>query len=224
MSDQLSERIVYAGLRRMTDNRSLIRDAYSYWQKQLSNEEFDVIKVVSELVTYLDLSDQEKKTLMIALHAASNKLLDELPPVPGVIASNDDTSDLSDTSNDSVIAEKSTPHQKITQQYIQLFSQHIRKVNSDDFTDFRQEIASNGLSDIDPETGNVIIKWASDGMANLKLPNDITEESCKALSHQFYLLATEFIGPNESDDIVVKAINNCLDMEEAARFNPRDLV
>jgi len=225
MSDQLSQRIVYAGLRRMTDDRSVIKSAYNYWLSQLSNNEFDVLSVVTNLVEFLGLSSQEKKALMIALHAASNKLIDELPPVPGVMSEGVNDSGLSDEpSTQAGTTEKTSPHQQITQRYIQLFSQYIRRASPSDYTDVRQAIASEGLDGVDRSVSKVISGWASDGMANLKLPYNITEGMCKTLALEFYMFASEFIGPNQCDEIVIKAINDCLDMDAAARFNPRDLV
>ena len=227
MADQLSQRIVYAGLRRMTENRSVIKSAYGHWLKELSNQEFDVLNVVNSLVDFLDLSGNEKKTLMIALHSASNKLVDELSPVPGVITgdgTDEDENQPVTQSAQNKTAEITTPHQLITQRYIQLFAQHFRKVDSTEYTDFRRAVGDKELKGLDVPLTNLIAGWANDGMANLKLPNDIDESVCKALAHEFYMLATNFIGPNQCDDIVVKAVNECLDMDAANRFNPRDLV
>jgi len=226
MADQLSQRIVYAGLRRMTENRSVIKSAYSHWLNELSNQEFDVLNVVNSLVDYLDLSGNEKKTLMIALHSASNKLIDELSPVPGVITGSgmDDEDQSRTNSTQNKTAEITTPHQLITQRYLQLFSQHMRRVDSSEFTDFRQAVGNREVDGLEASLSQSIASWAKDGMANLKLPNDISEEVCKSLAHEFYMLATNFIGPNQCDDISVKAVNECLDMDAATRFNPRSLV
>ncbi len=225
MADQLSQRIVYAGLRRMTENRSVIKSAYTHWLKELSNQEFDVLNVVNSLVDYLDLSGNEKKTLMIALHSASNKLLDELSPVPGVITGDGTDEDVPVAQPaQNRTAEITTPHQLITQRYIQLFCQHFRKADSSEYTDFRRAVGDKEIDNLDTALSNSIAGWANDGMANLKLPSDITESACKTLAHEFYMLATNFIGPNQCDDIVVKAVNECLDMDAAIRFNPRDLV
>jgi len=164
---------------------------------------------------------------MIALHAASNKLVDELSPVPGIISGDGDV-DLSaangrDTETDKK-ADVTSPHQQVTQRYMQLFCQYIRRVDAGDFTDFRKALAKEKLSGIDKSLANVISNWASDGLANLKLPNDIEVSACQALTHELYMFASEFIGPNHCDDIVVNTVNECLKMEAATRFNPRDLV
>ena len=226
MADQLSQRVVYAGLRRMTDDRSVIKSAFAYWHSELSSQEFDVLTVVNSLVDYLDLSGNEKKTLMIALHSASNKLVDELSPVPGVITGSDNSDiDASDSQTTQTrTAEVTTPHQLITQRYLQLFGQHLRKAGAEDFTDFRRAVADSEVNGLDNKLASLIAAWARDGMANLKLPSDISESVCKTLAHEFYMLATDFVGPNQCDNIIVKAVNECLDMDAATRFNPRDLV
>jgi len=55
MADQLAQRVVYAGLRRMTDDRSVIKSAYARWFKELSNQEFDA------LLIFLDYRVKRKK-------------------------------------------------------------------------------------------------------------------------------------------------------------------
>lgn len=227
-SDQLAERAVYAGLRRMTDDRSVIKSAFSYWQSELSKQEFDVIAVVTALVEYLGLSSQEKKSLMIALHAASNRLVDELEPVPGVIS---DRSELSGEVDEQTteksapsLTEAVAPHLQVTQRYLQLFAQYMRKADSNEFTEFRQAVASEGLNNLDKSLNTVVSTWAANGMANLKLANSVNEADCINLAHQMYMLACEFLGPNPTDNVVLRAIDDCLDMDAASRFNPRDLV
>jgi len=228
--DQFSARVVYAGLRRMTDNRTVIKNAFSHWETQLSNQEFDVVTVVTSLVEYLDLTSHEKKTLMISLHAASNRLIDELPPVPGIVTGGSDIAGDPPSGNDlddrtkKIPTEVQAPHLLVIQRYMQLFAQHMRKTSSGDFTEFRQEVASNGLSGIEDPLNTLISNWAADGMATLKLLNSVTEDDCKALAHHMYMLASEFIGPNKADNIVLKAIDGCLDLDAATRFDPRDLV
>lgn len=227
-NDQFAARAVYAGLRRMSDDRSVIKSAFSYWQSDLSNDEFDVVKIVTALVAYLDLSSQEKKTLMIALHAASNRLIDELPAVPGVISGDSALDDSAPTQLSEqpkqMPTEAVAPHLQVTQRYLQLFAQNMRKADSVEFNEFRQEVASKGLEEVSNSLSKIMSSWAGNGMADLKLPSDVSESDCRELAHQMYMLATEFIGPNPADTVVLNAVNGCLDMEATSRFNPRDLV
>ncbi|MFT6390333.1 MAG: hypothetical protein ACJAUP_003735, partial [Cellvibrionaceae bacterium] len=81
------QRLVCVGLRKMTKDTALIRGGFLYWNNTLAKQEFDVEKVVTILVDYLGVGVSEKKILMLTLHAASNKLFDELPPVPAVLLS-----------------------------------------------------------------------------------------------------------------------------------------
>lgn len=227
-NDQLAARAVYAGLRRMTDDRSVIKSAFSYWQSELSNQEFDVVGIVTALIEYLGLTSQEKKSLMIALHAASNRLVDELDPVPGVISGNSDLGSDVDGQAQEQASSKPTeavaPHLQVTQRYLQLFAQHMRKADNNEFTEFRQTVASEGLDELDKSLNTIASTWAANGMANIKLPSSASESDCKNVAHQMYMLACEFIGPNRTDNVALKAVDGCLDLDAASRFNPRDLV
>lgn len=223
----LNQRVIYAALSRMTDDRSVIKSAYQFWQGNLSAKPFDIIESVTELVNYLGLSGQEKKVLMVSMHAASNKLIDELAQVPAVISEENPGSAqmaATPTNDNNTQTSSKSPQYEVIEFYLQQFVQNIRKVDPSDFTDFRTTIAKEGVEGVTATINNALIQWAKDGFSNLSLAADISQADCKTIAHQLYLLATEFIGPMETDNVVTKSIDNCLNLEAATRFNPRNLI
>jgi len=220
-----NNRVIYAGLARMTADRSVIKSAFAYWHKNFQADRLNIVDVVTELVAYLGLSSLEKKTLMVALHAASNKLFDELTPVPGVILSADAQSTVSDPDQDAD-AERSkiivrTPHNEVTTFYLKLFAQNIRKLDPSEFANFRNLISASGLDDLNENLNKEVRKWASSGLADIELPAQTSEEDCIQIAHSLYILATEFVGPMEADDAVHNAIQACLNLIRENLCDPR---
>ena len=40
------QRVLYTGLRRMTNDRNTIQQAFSHWQKNMDPQRFDVVEVI----------------------------------------------------------------------------------------------------------------------------------------------------------------------------------
>jgi hypothetical protein len=227
------QRLVCVGLRKMTKDTALIRGGFLYWNNTLAKQEFDVEKVVTILVDYLGVGVSEKKILMLTLHAASNKLFDELPPVPavllsmlkeGVDSSIIDKSDLENArENEAVVAAKS-PHWIVTEQYLLHLTVYLGKHDREDLRELRNILMSEHIVELRGKTQKAIQQWAADGFAKVGLPEDIAEAECYQITHGVYMLMTEVIGPMESDKIVDRVIEDTLRLDAAARFSPRKLL
>lgn len=225
-NDNLSfnQRVIFAGLSRVTDDRMVIQSAYSYWMKNFSNEPFDAIEVVAQLVSYLGLNDNEKKTLMIALHAASNKLHDDLMPVPQIMEESAGQTETPARKVNEKQVETSSAHLIVTNQYLQQIVQHINKQNTQAFRELTDILIAEGVPGLSANLSSAIVGWAKNGMEQLALPADISQDSCKELAHQIYLLVSEVIGPIDADDIVNKVVATTEKLDAASRFNPRELL
>ena len=228
--DSLSfnKRVLYAGLSRMTDDRMVIQKAYSHWLQNHASQPFDVVEVVSQLVSYLGLDVNEKKALMIALHAASSKLHDDLSPVPQFI---DEASDSVMVNGAAENAEKtkqevmSSAHALVTAEYLQQFVKYIEKQSPKSVKELKGMLSSEDeVSTMPKELHSVVIDWANNGLGNIDLPIGISPGLCKELAHQYYLFACEVIGPVMADDIVNKVIVDAERLDAASQFNPRELL
>lgn len=225
-SELYEQRVVYAGLKRMTQDRNLIKAAYERWQTKAVNEPFDVFETVADLTSFLGLEDAERKTLMVALHAASSRLVDELDPVPEYVSSKNTSvpasADVEEDSN--VSARPVSAHKAVTERYLQLLCQHVKRHSPESFRELVVIVSDEGL----PKLGNLLNQpvksWGASGLDKINFPNDIDSSDCQSVSLEFYVLLTEIIGPVDSDVIVNKAISEVLSMDAAQNFNPRDLL
>jgi len=52
----------------------------------------------------------------------------------------------------------------------------------------------------------------------------MSEDDCKTVCHSLYMLLAEVVGPMDADVISNKAISALMQMEVAARFDPRELL
>lgn len=215
------QRVVYAGLHRMTDDRQVIHRAYLFWLKKLSPRTFDIKEIVAYMVRYLGLGSTEKKALMVALHAASNRLLEDLPSVPDFM--HEGVATFNDTVADEPAPSRS-PQWLITNQTMQQTVQYIKKFDAECFLELKQILIDENMTELPDSLQATIATWAGQGLADLQLPEDISEAHCQLLMHELYLLVSEVTGPIEADNIFNKVISNALNNEAASRFNPRSLL
>ena len=226
------QRMIFVGLRRMTDDRNLIVDGFRHWMTSQSSDIFDIDSVVSDLVNYLGLGSAEKKSLILALHVAANKMVDDLPEVPASLLDRVSANDprLDEANADIRVDSKKSvqqtlpPHCVVTAMYLQSFVQVLSKHDDEAFRELRGILKTECVEGVSKEIQQLIKKWAVDGLVSLALPNTVTESDCKSLAHHVYLLFTEIIGPMDSDNLVNLAIDRAKGIDEASRFSPTLLI
>lgn len=220
--NSVDAKVLHTALARMTTDRIIIKQAFNYWLDNFSNEPLDVINTVAALEKYLGLSTQERKTLMISLHASAGRSEQELAPVPDYIVANGSsvaseakapTTEIVKTSRPAVI--------ELTEAYFDLILEGVRKVNAKDNVELRAVLKDEGLSNT-PKELNAKLKATVDGQ--LDLPASTSEVDCQNLCHELYLLVADFIGPRQADSVSDRAVSALLDLSAASRYDPRKLL
>ena len=234
-SKEYEQRVVYAGLMRMTTDRNMVKAGYERWVNELSNNEFDVFEIVADIASFLGLENAERKVMMMAMHAASNKMVDQLDPVPGYISSVGGASASVDTSLDEPMSEQQTkedvapapaasPHRAVTERYLQLVSQYVKRTDAESFRELAVIISDEGLDGIDKGLNGDIKNWGSSGLNRASLSEQITEDECQSIADALYVLLTEVIGPMDADSVVNDAITDTLSIDAASKFSPRNFI
>lgn len=228
------QRIVCIGLRRMTKDSTLIRSGFLHWNEVFAKKEFNIEESVSELVSYLGLTGGDKKLLMIAFHAANNKLFDELPAVPEVLLKMitqlppagiaDDSLSLGFSGANEEIVIAKAPQLIVTEKFLEYLTIFLGKYSKNDLFEFKGILIDEGIPNAKQSIDEALIKWAAIGFSRLDLPDDTSESECSDTSHKLYLLISEIIGPVAADKIVHAAIDESLKLEAASRFSPRNLL
>ena len=219
----LDQKVVFAGLSRMTQDRSVIQSAFIYWQDNHSSDAFDIIKVTVGIESYLGLSQSEKKTLMIALHAASNKSESELDDVPAYILGTKPQA-VSEAEAADAVDPRISPdsaHYLVTSEFIRLLVTIIEKKDIDGFRDIHAILLSEGLPEVDIGTNERIKK---NGFSETILSKNAEPDECREIAHQLYLLIIDVIGPVVSDDIINQVIDKLIDNSGSQKFDPRSLI
>ena len=213
----IEQKIVYAGLSRMTEDRAVIKNAFDYWQENLSNNAFDIVEVTSHLVSFLGLNAGEKKVLMVAMHSASNKSEIELDDVPGYLSGTGSAE--VKTANKPVIS--ATPHYQITHGFIKGLIHGVRGDGVGSYREVDEILRDEGLNNVSLELNKRIKEH---GFNDEILPNIVSEEECRDLVHKLYMLVIEVIGPVKADTIVTNVIGSLKGSEMASRFDPSSLM
>lgn len=218
---ELNQRIVYAGLSRMSPNRSEVQAGFSRWQEKFGQHDLDVFEIVADLVIYLGLGINEKKALMIGLHSASNKMFDELQAVPTVFFNKQSIN----TENLTAINQPlKSAHIDITERFFQLVCQYLQRSKKTAAEELAEIIEDESLPSSPTSMTSDLKEWGRNGLSKIDFPSDLNAEVCKSLAHDLYILLSEVAGPVEADTIINRVIDDLLKSDAAQTFSPRDLL
>ena len=220
-----NQRVVYAALRRMTTDRNVIQSAYQHWLSTMGNKAFEVPEAVEEIRKFLGLDTGERKTLMVSMHAAAGKLLEELDEVPGYmqggsLASSGATPQEEGETNQ--VVKLGSPHAQATKMFCMNFVKHVARANAEDYREFTEACSAIDYSS-NKKVQAAMLAFAQSSFASLELPSDITESECADVAAALHLLASEFVGPMTADQLQTKTISGLTTMDFATQFDPRKL-
>ena len=218
---ELNQRIVYAGLLRMSADRNIVKSAFSHWNGGNSNEPVDIFEVVASLVDYLGLEVAEKKALMLGMHTASAQLYDDLKPVPAFILGEQGGS--AAAAQESVAqssAAKKAPHLEVTTRFLQLVSLNIKRNDAKTHKELVKAVADEGLGGME----KVVSKWSADNLNLIEFSSSVSVQECQDLAHEFYVLVCDFLGPVETDIIVNRVVGELSSLEASREFSPSKLL
>ena len=213
-------KVLYAALQRMSDDRAVIKQAFQYWLVEMSDDSFDVVDTVSGLEKYLGLAAQERKVLMVSMHAAANRAGHELPEVPDYVLGARQPLKVVQNNNTAADSTKA-PVMLLTESYFKFMFEGIRKVDRKSYREIQSVLEGEGLSGYNGSLNAAVKQSFENG---LRLPDKIPEAMCQEICHSLYMLTAEIIGPNDADMVSNNAISALLEMEAATRFDPRDLI
>lgn len=220
------QRVVYAGLSRMTEDRNIVKAGYQHWQETLASQPLDVFEVVADLTTFLGLGSTERKKLMVSMHSAAGRLADELPPVPEYIKSDQGSTAPATQQQPEVPRQvkKVSPHKAVTERYLQLVCQYVKRHDASAFNELAVIISDEGLPKLGSDLKRVVSDWASSGLGKIEFADSVSIDQCESTALEFYVLMSEVIGPVDSDVIVNKAIVDLQSFEASQQFSPSNLL
>jgi len=222
-------RVVYAAVTRMTDDRNLQQQAFTYWYQELSAKAWNIADIVNAVIQYLGLSTAEKKSLYIALQAASNRSAEALPEVPQILqrglhtavaAAEEPVSDAAESG----VSDNLPAHIQTTVALLVAVAANIRRVDNAAATELAEILGAEGLPEVSIQLAAALMAWGDEGFARLQFPRATQAAECPALFHQFYLLGCEVLGPAELDRALDKAVAEVAASDVGLRFDPRELL
>lgn len=221
-TSQLNQRIVYAGLTRMSSDRNAIKSAFEHWNKRNSETPLDIFEVVDLVGAFLGIEVSEKKALTLGLHTAASELYQDLKPVPAYILGEQNDGDISSKADSQPITVSTqAAHLVVTSRYLQSVSLQIKRNDGATHKELVDAVADEGLL---KALSSEVSDWAADNLNVIKLRDATSIEQCQELAHEFYVLVCDFIGPVETDGIVSNTISDLSKSSEARDFNPQKLL
>lgn len=227
-TDETNDRIIYKALSRMTDDFALLQTSYQFWQKEYAGQELDPSAFADALTKYVGLNNDQKRTLVIALHSASGTAANNLPPVPDSLLSSAATTAAKSPSSNQAKKESfqqaHSAHWIVTDNYMKNLIAFIKHVDTDGVDELREILTEDSLTLKTQQLSSIIQSWASSGFTSLKLHEDISPEQCAECAHFLYLQTCEALGPPQADLVLDKVIRKLNELPEASTFSPKKLL
>lgn len=219
MSDE-NNKIVYTALSRMSVDREVIKQAYQSWQTAFAGKPLEVFEVVDHIESFLGLDTGEKKVLMMSLHSAVSGGGANLKDVPGFISGAGGALTSSAVSEVPAVSVKE-PVVTLAQIYFNAMTAGVAKKGSKFKIELLEILADEGLPGMGSGASKAIKRMDD---TDIDLPKGLSEDDCKALCHEVYMLVCDVVGPQDADDLSYKAVNAMLEANESSRYDPKNLI
>ncbi len=219
----LNKKIVFTALSRLSNDRTVIKDAFLHWHNKLGDKPLDVFESVETIQNFLGLATAEKKILMVSMHSSTSKSESDLLSIPAFVfgdASPDAApgSNVDDAPAD-VPASTKAPYIALAEFYFSELANGVQRAGGGKLKELQDILHEEGLPAL--SLVNDALKKVDD---KVSLPKGLSEQDCQSFCHEMYLLVSEVIGPMAADDVSYKAIANLLNTNEASRYDPRKLI
>ena len=154
------------------------------------------------------------------MHSASSKSDVELDDVPGFILDGGAVEIAGDAPAPKATS-SSTPQYQITHGYLKGLIDAVRVHGSASFSEMDEILRDEGLNGVSSEINSRVKKK---GFSDEILPSKVTEDECRTVAHELYMLMIDVIGPVDADIMVTRVIDSLIRSDMASRFDPRTLI
>ncbi len=214
-----NDKVVYFALSRVTTDRELIKQAFLSWQTQFADSKLDVFAFVDHIESFLGLGTAEKKVLMMSMHSASAKGEDTLKEVPAYITGAGGSG--ANEAKLDVSVDVKPPCVALAQIYFNGMTAGMQRMGNKNMVELAEILNDESLPGASKDVTQAL--RSLDG-TEINLPKSMTEDDCKSLCHEMYVLICDLVGPIVADDLSYKATSNMLDASEASRYDPKNLI
>ncbi|MFK7954658.1 MAG: hypothetical protein AB8B96_01055 [Lysobacterales bacterium] len=229
-SEERNQRAVFAALARMTKDRTLLLECWEFFASKFRGTPVLAVNdFVVGLANHVGLDSNQKRAMTVALFAALNRDVAELPELPATLR--DMKADRpSDAERATAAAEQDgssafSPSQTVFQALLGDFCYRLARQDPDAATDLAEIVAESSLpTTLDVMTYAKFGKWADGGFDIAACPIDVPEEHLADIVHQFYVGACEAVGPMAVDRLLTRAVENASKLAEADLFPPDRLL
>ncbi len=232
-SDERNQRAVFAALVRMTKDRTLMLECWDFFASKFRDVPvLSVSDFVGGLASHVGLDSNQKRNMTVALFAALNRDVAELPAVPARLLEAADGSANASMPSQGEAAEdmaasssSSTPAQTVFKALLGDLCYRLARTDPDAAADLGEIVAESSLPGSVPATVFAALSaWADGGFDAAACPGDIPEQHLTDVVHQYYVAACEAVGPVAVDRLMSRAVEAASKLPEADLFPPDRLL
>ncbi len=230
LSEERNQRAVFAALARMTKDRTLMLECWEFFASKFRGTPvLSVNDFVMGLANHVGLDPDQKRAMTVALFAALNRDVAELPELPATLrevkADQPSEAEKANAAAQENHSADYSPSQIVFQALLGDFCFRLARQDPDAATDLAEIIAEGSLPEnLDGALFATFNQWANGGFDLSTCPIDVPENQLGDIMHQYYVGACEAVGPVTADRLLTRAVESANKLPESDLFPPDRLL
>lgn len=228
-----NRRAVYTALSGVCADRLLLERALAFWEAGFASQGvFRVAHYIDGLMGHIGLSQDQRRTLSVALYASLNKKEQELAELPAMFRK-------ADSSTGAASPRPQAPGETPTAGQTRAVARNAGAVvlarilsamvdgaaRAGQHEDLIATLRDHGPAFGSAATSRAVDEWIAGSLADSqRLADRVSDAERRAIVNGVYVVLCEVSGPVSADRILARAVEAAEQLAEAVSFPPRSLL
>jgi hypothetical protein len=222
-----NRRAVYSALSTVCNERSLLEQAFFFWEEHYSQEgTFRVSQYIDALMQHVGLNQSQRRELSVALYAAMGKPDQALAAIPAVLRRNQKGAATPTPAAAEIAAGKplvglSAASAVLGELLTQLVDGAVRRGKLEDLI----ESLDFAGTELGAASARAATQWLKNELRDARaFAAQVAEADRRSIVNLVYMALCEAVGPVGADRLLAQAAQQAERLPEAIEFSPRQLL
>jgi len=221
-----NRRAVYSALSTVCNDRSLLEQAFFFWEDHYSREgTFRVSQYIDALMQHVGLNQAQRRELSVALYAAMGKQDQALAAIPAVLRRSQNGAAPAAAAPQPAATKPLAAHTAATTVLGELLTQLVEgAVRARKLADLIESLGFEAL-DLGAASTRAATQWVANELRDARsFAGQVAEGDRRSIVNHIYMALCEAVGPVGADRILGQATQQAERLPEAVDFSPRQLL
>ncbi len=206
-----NEKVLYTVLRKISNDRQFIIDAFRNWSKDQKDLSFEADDLVEYFESKIGFDANEKRNFRIAFYAINSREESALSDVPELLKNAEMSTQKLNGDVSAAVPKASNlkPEEKTFQAFLGVLLDLSKRHDADadvDMIDHFQDRKSLKAMKLGKKAESQLNRWIDAGMNQPFQTESLAVNEMKALFHQVYISLCESLGPVKADQVLNQSI------------------